>query len=376
MVGFFINYQKILSTNSDRVLLTAPDQTSKLGNVDDAVDELDAVNLRQLRSLIETITGIKIQDNGTELPSREYLNFIGDGFTITDDPTNNRINITIDTPSGGDVPFTDDFVVSLSNGKTFGKYLNGQTVPAAGKTAREVLLDIAIEYIAPTFTTFYINGQSQLIEVGTALSGSKTFVWGTSNPSNIQPNSIAIRDLTSNTVIGSSLTNDGSEIINIGTITNTSPISRSWRAEAVDIQATPFNSGAFGVNSIYPYFYGKVASGGAAPGLNRPVANQALINSGTKVLASSTGAITINFDTTSDQYGWFAIPNISPSRSTWYVSALNTGPIGGAVSSGGNLFPNPDVISIDSPTALWTGVSYKVYIFNYQSANPSNMTLS
>jgi len=46
--------------------------------------------------------------------------------------------------------FTQDIVVSLTNGKTLGKYENGETIPAIGKTIQEVLLDIAFENIAPT----------------------------------------------------------------------------------------------------------------------------------------------------------------------------------------------------------------------------------
>lgn len=46
--------------------------------------------------------------------------------------------------------FTVDIPVSLSNGKTLGKYLSGQTVPAIGKTAQQVFLDIAIEALNPT----------------------------------------------------------------------------------------------------------------------------------------------------------------------------------------------------------------------------------
>jgi hypothetical protein len=48
--------------------------------------------------------------------------------------------------------FTVDIPVSLSSGKTLGKYVSGQTVPAIGKTAQQVFLDIAIEALNPTVT--------------------------------------------------------------------------------------------------------------------------------------------------------------------------------------------------------------------------------
>ena len=46
--------------------------------------------------------------------------------------------------------FPSDLVVSLSSGKTFGKYLTGQTIPATGKTAAEVIEMAIVEPISPT----------------------------------------------------------------------------------------------------------------------------------------------------------------------------------------------------------------------------------
>lgn len=231
-------------------------------------------------------------------------------------------------------------------------------------------------YVPPTFSSFSIAAQAAIIEVGAALSGVKNFLWGTTTPANVQPNSIAIRDVTTNVLIASGLANDGSENVNIGVIPNAAPITHSWRAEGTSTAPAPFNSSNFTVSSIYPYFYGKVASGGAAPGVNRPLSNQALINSGTKVVASSAGTITVNFNSTSDDYIWFAVPASQPLKTSWFVNIINNGPIGGAVMVGGNLFPAPDLVSINSPTALWAGVNYNIYVSNYQSAVVVNMDLN
>lgn len=142
--------------------------------------------------------------------------------------------------------------------------------------------------------------------------------------------------------------------------------------------STPLASGSTSVSNttitgIYPYFYGKVASGGAIPGDNRPVANNALVTGGTKVVASSTGTITINFNSTSDDYLWFATPSSSTSKTVWYVDGLNNGSIGGGVSAGGNLFPALDTVSVT--TVFWSGINYKVYISNYQTEVLVNMEL-
>ena len=48
--------------------------------------------------------------------------------------------------------FTENIPVSLSNGKTLGRYITGQTILAIGKTAQQVFQDIALEAIPPTVT--------------------------------------------------------------------------------------------------------------------------------------------------------------------------------------------------------------------------------
>ena len=46
--------------------------------------------------------------------------------------------------------FTSDITVSLSGGKTLGRYTNGQTIPSSGKTAQQVFNLIAAEPLSPT----------------------------------------------------------------------------------------------------------------------------------------------------------------------------------------------------------------------------------
>jgi len=69
-------------------------------------------------------------------------------------------NFTI-TESGGEVTvdqekFTQDYVLNIpsatSHPKSFGKYLNGATVPTNGKTALEVLIDAFTDLVNPTAT--------------------------------------------------------------------------------------------------------------------------------------------------------------------------------------------------------------------------------
>lgn len=58
--------------------------------------------------------------------------------------------IDLDGLGGAGLVFDTDLTVSLSNGKTFGKYTNGQVIPSTGKTANEVIQMAVVEALAPT----------------------------------------------------------------------------------------------------------------------------------------------------------------------------------------------------------------------------------
>jgi hypothetical protein len=120
------------------------------------------------------------------------------------------------TGIGGADTFGADFTVVLSGGKTFGKYSNGQLVPAAGKTPRQVILDVAIEYLLPAFTSFGITGQAATIELGASIAaGAKVFTWATSNDDNVEPDTIEIRDQSAGIDLAVGLADDGTQNINL-----------------------------------------------------------------------------------------------------------------------------------------------------------------
>jgi len=134
---------------------------------------------------------------------------------------------------------------------------------------------------------------------------------------------------------------------------------------------------------IYPWFWGKITC--AVPAGNcRPSAScikheitgntcQGL-NTGNKVVAASTGTICTNFNGTVNDYLWFAAPAASCTKTCWYIDALNSGLIGGAVSPAGNLFPTPDTVT-GVTTTCWSGQCYKVYVSNKQTPSTSIMQL-
>lgn len=73
--------------------------------------------------------------------------------------------------------FVQNITVSLPAGVTMGRYATGQTILAAGKTIEEVLRDIAIVDIAPTYTPATItlvDTVANTAEVGTSYNNTLT----------------------------------------------------------------------------------------------------------------------------------------------------------------------------------------------------------
>lgn len=272
------------------------------------------------------------------------------------------------TTGGNSIPSNGLDWISIIKNESFPSSTPNTTVTVGGipidetladRTAIDVLTQMLVVFQVPNFPSFTM-AQSQLIEVGVALSGNKTFNWTTTNPTNIVANSLIVTDATSNTVIGSSLANDGVEILDIGTIVNTSPITRNWNIKATDLQSGIFTSNNYTVNSIYPIFFGLANTA--------PTANQALIDSGIKQVVQSDGTLNITFGAVG-QYLWFAHPALNPTKTKWYVNALNNGNIG----SISDLFNAPTTVSIT--TVMWAGVSYKIYISNIPTTTTGNMEL-
>jgi len=99
--------------------------------------------------------------SGTTDRNLQLRSIVGSGNTTV---TTVGGQIIIDSV-GGSGAFTEDITVSIAAGKTFGKYENGDVIPASGKTANDVILLSLAEALDPTLTlgssaTDVIFGQS------------------------------------------------------------------------------------------------------------------------------------------------------------------------------------------------------------------------
>jgi hypothetical protein len=158
--------------------------------------------------------------------------------------------------------FLADIDVVLADGKTLGKYVTGETIASTGLTAEEVLNLIATEYLSASWIYFTYSG-STTVEVGTTLSGSKTFTWAIDEGSG-QVDEIDIYDVTATASLFTSLTNDGSHSGTINTIQlNTNGSTQSWKGISTDVTPTPdvlLDSSNTTITANYYRYYGAAAA--------------------------------------------------------------------------------------------------------------------
>jgi hypothetical protein len=219
-----------------------------------------------------------------------------------------------------------------------------------GKSLMCILQDAIAPYIVPTFSAFNMSGTFP-IEVGTAMSGFKTFTWTTTTSANVATNSIGVCEV-GGSVLSTGLPNNGTASIDIGTKTNTTPTTWTWQISGCSTQNDCFTRNVSKC-SIYPYFWGVETCG------TRPAVTNGLVTGGTKVVAAVGTSVTVDFNNVG-QWTWIAIQCDYASRTKWISGAApNCGDI--AVSPT-DKYPDECVISISSGQGCWSGVEYKVYM--------------
>jgi hypothetical protein len=122
--------------------------------------------------------------------------------------------------------------VSYTNSTPMPESLGGYAVGTTfnNVSIENILTGLLYPYQEPAFSSFYIDGQTTILEVGDSIpAGNATFKWTTTNPTNVSPNMITISDSTAGVLLLQDLENDGSETIALpSSITKTSPASNTW----------------------------------------------------------------------------------------------------------------------------------------------------
>jgi len=214
-------------------------------------------------------------------------------------------NIRLKSASQGRLAAMLDSIVSTLGNSNYTP--QGVTLAAVGGIAsgtnlgtspiaiQDLLDDILYPYVNPVFTSFSVSGQSTTVEVGTTLSGSKTFTWGITLNSGTVP-TIDIYDNTAASTLLAGTSNDGTQAQTITTIQlNSNGATQSWRG--VGNNTSPpgtFNSSNFVVTARFYRFFGPTASSPANSAAVRALSSNAF-HTGATTFTLNTGTTQTKF---------------------------------------------------------------------------------
>ena len=341
---------------------------------------------------IATLSGLTLTDGAGGY--RPIIAAGGNNFDVLTLINNEIVLSPSAAASGGEI-----YTCASPSTCTVGGLSSGTTI--YGMPLIDIFEDILVPTLNPGLTapssTYAITPTTTIYEVGSVISitGYATFSRGYISPQYCGgpqyrsglPACYNYVDFGSPTSVGSTNLNNTHIItpytISVGNNTVSASVCYSVGSQPLNSSGnpylTPLPAGSTTavvktITGIYPYFYGKVASGGCPAGVNRPTPTCAMIIAGTKCVAVADGTICINFNSTSDDYLFFAVPVASTPKTKWYVDTANNGNIGGVVSSGGNLFPAYNSVG-SVTTTCWAGQTYQVYISNYQTETNTIMEL-
>jgi hypothetical protein len=118
-----------------------------------------------------------------------------------------------------------------------------QLLPAPwfGTNADWMIFSALAPYSVPTFLGFALSGIGTTLVAGTAIAGSVTFLWTSTNPASVAANSISITDTTAAVVLASGLANTGTATLTLpSTVTHTAGQSNVWTIAGLDTKGNAF----------------------------------------------------------------------------------------------------------------------------------------
>jgi hypothetical protein len=257
--------------------------------------------------------------------------------------------------------FTKNVILNFGTGKTFGKYNNGDTIPATGKTLDEFFYDVFTETIHPAYiypSVILTNPTSQVVEIGYN-PGTITFSYnytqnngGTVSSITYYKNDVSLGTATTNTP---------------GTITTTTTYK---------VNVNYSTGGILNNNLGNADSYGQIQAGSISS------ANVTYTPQSKKYWGSSTSQ-SINFTPLPSNSEYYTSPSKTtfsiPVSGTQYVfyAYPATGSDLSSISVGGfesiNAFTKS---TINITNAQGYSQSYKVYVSNNNFSNDvSNITI-
>jgi hypothetical protein len=179
----------------------------------------------------------------------QFIN-VGSGIYFPDGTFQNS------APSPASATFPSDLTVSLDTGKTFGRYINGDVIPASGKTSIEVIQMAVVEPRNPTVS---LSTSVSNIETGTVnVSVNLTFSYTINNPG-ASVSSVVLEFRRGNTGSWTTLMSNPASNSFTHSFVNDSASDINYRYTVVDSESSQASSSR-NVNFSYKVFYGASAS--------------------------------------------------------------------------------------------------------------------
>lgn len=164
-----------------------------------------------------------------------------------------------------------------------------------GKTYDELFEAMLAEYVAPSISSFSMEGQNSPIEVGTVISGNKNFSFGFSQSGNVANNTIKIIDVTDdNNVLASGLSKSSPQSVNVGSVSKTTATDNVWRIEAESTKGATIARN-MSIQWQYRYFFGGSATDITNSSQVRALATSALDSGGTNNVNVTAGTAHTEF---------------------------------------------------------------------------------
>jgi len=223
-----------------------------------------------------------------------------------------------------------------------------------GRTYDWLFQNLLAPYINPVFTSFSVSGQATTVEVGTTLSGSKTFTWGITINSGVVP-TIDVYDNTGSSTLLAGTPNDGTQAVTVTTRQlNSSGATQSWKGIGNNTSPSgTFNSSNFIVTAAFYQFYGVSSS--------TPTNSAQVRALPTSLFYSSSNTFILNTGTSLTKFDVALPPGISITQ-VIDLDALNANITSQYVSTS----------TIGVLDAGGTSRSYTLYEMNLGSAYSSN----
>lgn len=323
----------ITGYSSDVLYITTFDETNNNTATTINIDGVGSVNLYTATE--DGLEGIPISSITSGITY--FMIYNGSDMQLFDEnPTSEPLTYTNLTP----VPVT---LGGISAGTTF-----------HNATMQNMWDTLLYPYLNPSFTSFAITSQPTSLEVGASISGGpRTFTWSTSFSSNIQPNTIKIKHINTGTIIStpaSGMSNDGSEVITIPTLTRTTAGNHRWTIYGTTINSVIISRN-FQVNWLNRIYYGTSS-------LTALTASD--ITGLTSTMLATTSLNTYNFG--SGGYKYICIPTGLPLITLLKDTSTNlsigmAGVTDGYSTSAGTYFVQNIVVT----NAFGIPITYRVY---------------